>query len=124
MRQGGMPRLPKDLVKPMVSVGLSGVGRGNDLEKTARFIQILQQALGPEGMAKYVNNPELIKRLSSSMGISPIGLVKSEQQLAAEMQQAQEAAMQQQMMANPEKLASAAQTAQEMNTPQEQQPNG
>ena len=30
----------------MVSVGLSAVGRGNDLEKTARFIQILQQALG------------------------------------------------------------------------------
>ena len=54
----------------MVSVGLAGVGHGNDLEKTARFINILQQSIGPEGMAKYINNTELIKRLSSSMGIS------------------------------------------------------
>lgn len=120
MRQGGMQRLPENLVQPMVSVGLSGVGRGNDLEKTARFIQILQQALGPEGMAMYVNNTELIKRLSSSMGISPLGLIKSEEQIAAEQQQAQQAAIAQELAANPQGVAQAAQTAQEMNTPPEQ----
>ncbi len=123
MRQGGMQRLPEGLVQPMVSVGLSAVGRGNDLEKTARFIQILQQALGPEGMAKYINNTELIKRLSSSMGISPLGLVKSEQQIEAELMAAQQAAMQQELVsagaANPTELAQAASTVQEMNTPQE-----
>jgi len=120
MRQGGMQRLPEGLVQPMVSVGLSGVGRGNDLEKTARFIQILQQALGPEGMATYINNTELIKRLSSSLGISPLGLVKSEQQIAAEMQQAQQAQLAQELAANPQGVAAAAQTAQEMNTPTEE----
>lgn len=120
MRQGGMQRLPENLVQPMVSVGLAGVGRGNDLEKTARFIQILQQALGPEGMAMYVNNTELIKRLSSSMGISPLGLIKSEEQIAAEQQQAQQAAIAQELAANPQGVAQAAQTAQEMNTPPEQ----
>ena len=95
MRKGGMQKLPEGLVQPMVSVGLAGVGRGNDLEKTARFINILQQSIGPEGMAKYLNNSELIKRLSSSMGISPLGLVKSEQQIAAEEQQAMQQAQQQ-----------------------------
>jgi len=124
MKEGGMQQLPEGLVQPMVSVGLSGVGRGNDLEKTARFMQILQQSIGPEGMAKYINNTELIKRLSSSMGISPLGLVKSEQQIAQEMQQAQQEAMQQEFVsagaANPDKLAQAAQTAQEMNTPQQE----
>lgn len=123
MKKGGMQKLPEGLVQPMVSVGLAGVGRGNDLEKTARFMSILQQSIGPEGIQKYVNNTELIKRLSSSMGISPLGLVKSEQQLAAEMQQAQQQAMQQQLAANPQGLASAAQTVQEMNTPSEE-PNG
>ena len=107
-------------MQPMVSVGLAGVGRGNDPEKTARFINILQQSIGPEGMAKYINNTELIKRLSSSMGISPLGLVKSEQQIAAEMQQAQQAAMQQELAANPQGLAQAAQTVQDMNTPPEE----
>ena len=120
MRKGGMQKLPEGLVQPMVSVGLAGVGRGNDLEKTARFINILQQSIGPEGMAQYLNNSELIKRLASSMGISPLGLVKSEQQIAAEMQQAQQQAMQQQLMANPQGVAAAAQTVQDMNTPPEE----
>ena len=121
VRSGGMARLPKGLVKPMVSVGLAAVGRGNDLEKTARFMQILQQTLGPEGLAQYVIPSELIRRLSSSMGINPLGLVKTEQQLAAEAQQQQQMAMAQQAMvspmADPQKLANAAATAQEMAAP-------
>jgi len=120
MKKGGMQKLPEGLVQPMVSVGLAGVGRGNDFEKTARFIQVLQQSIGPEGMQQYLNNSELIKRLASSMGISPLGLVKSEQQIAAEMQQAQQQAMQQQLAANPQGVAAAAQTVQEMNTPPEE----
>lgn len=114
-------KLPKGLVKPMVSVGLAAVGRGNDLEKTARFMQILQQTIGPEGIAQYVIPTELIKRLASSMGIIPLGLVKSDQQLAAEQQQQQQAAMAQQAMqagmADPQKLATAAATVQEMSAP-------
>jgi hypothetical protein len=111
-------RLPKDMVKPMVSVGLAAVGRGNDLEKTARFMQILQQTIGPEGLAKYVIPTELIKRLASAMGINPLGLVKTDQQLAAEAQQQQQAAIAQQAMqagmADPQKLANAAAVTQEM----------
>ena len=122
-RNGGMARLPEGLVKPMVSVGLAAVGRGNDLEKTARFMQILQQTLGPEAMAQFVVPSELIRRLASSMGISPLGLVKTEQQLAAEAEQQQQMAMQQQAMASgmadPQKLANAAATAQEMAAPQQ-----
>ena len=123
-RSGGMTRLPEDLVKPMVSVGLAAVGRGNDLEKTARFMQILQQTIGPEGLAQYLVPTELIRRLASSMGISPLGLVKTEQQLAAEAQQQQQMAMAQQAMASPmadpQKLANAAATAQQMAAPDQQ----
>jgi hypothetical protein len=49
-----------------------------------------------------------------------LGLVKSEQQIAAEMQQAQQAQLAQELAANPQGVASAAQTAQEMNTPTEE----
>jgi hypothetical protein len=125
-RSGGMTQLPEGLVKPMVSVGLAAVGRGNDLEKTARFMQILQQTIGPEGIAQYVIPTELIRRLASSMGISPLGLVKTDQQLAAEAQQAQQQAMAQQAMAagmaDPQKLANAAATSQEMAMAQQQPP--
>jgi hypothetical protein len=125
-RKGGMTQLPEGLVKPMVSVGLAAVGRGNDLEKTARFMQILQQTIGPEGLAQYLVPTELIRRLASSMGISPLGLVKTEQQLAAEAQQQQQMAMAQQAMASgmadPQKLANAAATSQEMAAAQQQPP--
>ena len=126
VRKGRLPKLPKELVKPVVSVGLAAVGRGNDLEKTARFMQILQQSLGPEGIATYVMPSELIRRLAASMGMDIIGLVKTDEQLAAEQQQQQQMAMAQQAMASgmadPQKLANAAATAQEMAAPAPEQP--
>jgi hypothetical protein len=131
MRAGKLPKLP-DMVKPVVSVGLAAVGRGNDLEKTARFMQILQQSIGPEGIATYVMPAELIRRLAASMGMDIIGLVKTDEQMAAEQQQQQQMAMAQQAMqggmADPQKLANAAAISQEMaapppvDAPPEQQP--
>lgn len=126
MRAGRMPKLP-DMVKPVVSVGLAAVGRGNDLEKTARFMQILQQTIGPDGIAQYVMPAELIRRLAASMGMDILGLVKSDEQLAAEQQQQQQMAMAQQAMqagmADPQKLANAAAISQQMAAPPpDQQP--
>ena len=126
LRAGKLPSLP-DMVKPVVSVGLAAVGRGNDLEKTARFMGILQQSIGPDGIATYVMPAELIRRLAASMGMDIIGLVKTDEQLAAEQQQQQQMAMAQQAMAagmaDPQKLANAAATTQEMAAlPAEAQP--
>lgn len=121
-RRGKLPKLPEGLVQPVVSVGLAAVGRGNDLEKTARFMTILQQSLGPEGIATYVMPAELIRRLAGAMGMDIIGLVKTEEQLAQEQQAQQQAAMVQQAMASgmadPQKLANAAVTSQKMAEPQ------
>lgn len=123
MRGGGMSQLPEGLVTPVVSVGLAAVGRGNDLEQTARFMTILQQTLGPDGITTYVNSSELIKRLAAAMGLDIIGLVKTEDELAAEQQQAQQMAMAQQAiaagMADPQKLANAAAIEQEMASAQD-----
>ncbi len=121
-RKGKLPKLPENLVQPVVSVGLAAVGRGNDLEKTARFMTILQQSLGPEGIATYVNPSELIRRLAGAMGMDIIGLVKTEEQLAQEQQAQQQQAMAQQAMqagmADPQKLANAAAVSQQMAEPQ------
>ncbi|MEB3332174.1 MAG: portal protein, partial [Synechococcaceae cyanobacterium] len=121
VRANKLPKVPDDLIKPVVSVGLAAVGRGNDLEKTARFMQILQQSLGPEGITTYVMPSELIRRLASAMGMDILGLVKTEEQLAKEQQAQQQAAMAQQAMAagmaDPQKLANAAATTAEMAAP-------
>jgi len=131
-REGKVPKMPKDLVKPVMTVGLAAVGRGNDLEQLVRFTTTLGQTLGPEGLAQYVKPPELIKRLAYSMGIDVLGLIKSEEELAEEAQQQQQQAMAQQAMASPmadpQKLATAAATTQQMQMvadgeqPPEQQP--
>jgi hypothetical protein len=113
-KAGKVPEMPKELVKPVMTVGLAAVGRGNDLEQLVRFTTTLGQTIGPEAMATYLNESELIKRLAYSMGIDVFNLVKSEEELAAEAQQQQEQAMMQSAMQNSDKMANAAATAQEM----------
>jgi len=117
-REGKVPKLPKELVQPVMTVGLAAVGRGNDLEQLVRFVTTLGQTMGPEALATYVKPSEMIKRLAYSMGIDVLGLVKSEEELAAEAEQQQQMAMAQQLMsspaADPQKLADAAATTQEM----------
>lgn len=127
VKAGGLPKLPDDTIKPVVSVGLAAVGRGNDLERHARFMQILQQTITPEGTLQYLFPSELISRLAAAMGIDTVGLIKTQEQIQEEQAAAQQAAQQQQLtqsaMADPQKLATAAATAQEMSQPPpEEQP--
>ena len=86
-RQGRLPKLPKDIVKPRITTGLDALGRGNDKVKLIEFIQTLAQTLGPEVMSKFVNNQELITRLAASDGLDTYKLIKSEEELVAEEQQ-------------------------------------
>jgi hypothetical protein len=97
-RQGRLPKLPKDVVKPQITTGLDALGRGNDKAKLIEFLQTIAGTLGPEVMAKYVNSRELITRLAASDGLDTYKLIKSDEDLMAEEQQ-QAMMMQQQMAA-------------------------
>lgn len=95
-KQGKMPKMPKDSVKPTVVTGIEALGRGQDLNKLATFLQYLQP-LGPEVIASEMNLNDYIDRLAASLGIDTSGLIKSEEQKMQE-QMAQQQAMQQQML--------------------------
>ena len=119
-RQGKI-ELPEDLVRPVVSVGLAAVGRGNDLEKMMRFIQGLEalaKIVGPAEVAARVDVSDAITRLSNGLGLESIDLVLSEEKVKEIKAQQAQAAQQQQLMqspmADPAKLATAAATAQQM----------
>ena len=90
-----LPSMPKGMIKPTIVTGLEALGRGNDRTKLVLFLQTLQQNLGAETIGQYVNLSEAIKRLATADGIETKGLIKSEEDLQAEMmaqqQQAQEA---------------------------------
>jgi hypothetical protein len=90
-----LPKLPADIVKPSIVTGMEALGRGQDLRKLDLFVQGMAQALGPEVLQRYVNLQDYIKRRATSLGIDTEGLIKTEEQIAQETQQAQ---MQQMMM--------------------------
>ena len=94
VRQGKVPKLPDELVKPKIVTGLQGLGRGNDRNKLIEFIGTVAQALGPDVMRQYVNVDEAVKRLATSIGIDTANLVKTQEQIQAE----QQAAAQQQLI--------------------------
>ena len=94
VRQGKVPKLPDELVKPKIVTGLQGLGRGNDRNKLIEFIGTVAQALGPDVMRQYVNVDEAVKRLATSIGIDTANLVKTQEEIQAE----QEAAQQQQLI--------------------------
>ena len=94
--QGKMPKMPKDSVKPTVVTGIEALGRGQDLNKLATFLQYLQP-LGAEVIASEMNINDYIDRLGASLGIDTSGLIKSQEQKMQE-QMAQQQMMQQQMM--------------------------
>ena len=100
-----LPPLPKNLVMPTVVAGINGIGRGQDRQALMEFVGTLGQAMGPEMMLQYINPGEFIKRLASASGIEYLGLVKDDEQMAAEKQEAQQQQMQQQLMGQAGQLA-------------------
>lgn len=85
-RANKIPKLPKDIVEPSIVTGLEALGRGHDLTKLDLFLNKVA-ALGPEGMAR-INPGDLIARIGASLGIDTDGLVKTEEQVMQEQQQA------------------------------------
>ena len=88
-RQNQIPKLPKDLVRPKIVAGVNALGRGQDREALVQFVQTIAQTLGPDALMKYVDPSEAIKRLAAAQGIDYLNLIKSDEQLNAEAQQAQ-----------------------------------
>jgi len=97
-RKGQLPKLPKGLVLPTVVAGLDGIGRGQDREALLRVATTIQQALGPDVFARKVNVDEFIKRLFTSDGIDPVGLIISQEDQAKAQQEAQAIQVQQSLV--------------------------
>lgn len=95
--QKRMPKLPKE-VKPVIVTGVEALGRGQDLNKLATFLQYLQP-LGAQVIMQELNIGDYISRLGASLGIDTLGLIKTEEEKQAELaeqQQQQQSMMEQQ----------------------------
>jgi hypothetical protein len=76
-------------VNPVIVTGLDSLGRQGDLNSLDSFLLGSSQVLGPEAVANFVNVSEYIKRRATALGIKTAGLIKTQEQLAQEQQQAQ-----------------------------------
>ena len=114
-------KLPGDDVKLTIVTGFEALGRGNDKNKLISFIQTVSNTLGPEAVIKYLNVQDFITRLATSDGIDTEGLIKTDEQLAAEQQQAQAEAMMPEMIKSAGSLGGATGGG-GMMPPQAQQP--
>lgn len=88
-----LPKLPKKFIAPTIITGIEALARGSDLQKLDFFLQGMAQTVGPETIGQFVNMREYIKRRATSLGIDIQGLIKTEEQLQAEAQQAMQAQM-------------------------------
>ena len=94
-RANKLPTLPEGTVEPVIVTGMEALGRGNDLQRLDQFIMVAQQI--PDAASR-INWADYLTRRGTALGIDMKGLVKSDEEVAQEQQQAQQMAMMQQAM--------------------------
>ncbi|MER8582687.1 portal protein [Mesorhizobium sp. M1423] len=92
-----VPPLPKEITSTTIVTGLDALGRGNDLQNLDSFIAGAAQVGGPDAIGRYVNLGEYFKRRGAALGIDMGGLIRSDEEIAASDQQAQQMQMLQQL---------------------------
>ena len=54
-RNGQLPKIPKEFVRPQIVAGVNALGRGQDRESLSNFMLTITQTLGPEALMQYIN---------------------------------------------------------------------
>ena len=91
-RRGDMATIPaeeKKEITPIIVTGVEALGRAADLERLQVAIGAVQQIVGPEQAAQYLNVSAIFQYALTNAGADVPGAVKTEEQLAQEQQQAQ-----------------------------------
>jgi hypothetical protein len=81
-----LPAVKEGAIEPVIVTGLDALGRGHDLTKLMTFLEIIQ-GMG-EALYSKLNLDDLVMRVAMSLGIDARGLVKTDEQIAQEQQQA------------------------------------
>jgi hypothetical protein len=89
-KKKSLPDLPKDVINPVIITGVEALGRGNDLQKLDMFLAGANQVVGQQAVSQFVNVAEYFKRRATSLGIKTPGLIKTQEEIQAEMTSQQE----------------------------------
>ncbi len=72
---GAIPKLPKGLIKPRITVGMAALGRGHDFDKLIRYGTAAKDVLGEAEFKRRIDAGEWLSRLGAASDISTKGLV-------------------------------------------------
>jgi len=100
-RKGDIPKFPPNLknkIKPTIVTGVDALGRNAELDRIRVMFGTLQGIIGPEQTAAITNARELAEYIKTQSGVTVKGLIKSEEQMAQEAQQAQQQAAMQEVI--------------------------
>lgn len=87
---GDINPLPDGSVEPTITTGLEALGRGHDLNKLNQFTMFISQV---PGAAERLNMETVILMEATALGLDTTNLVKTEEQVQQEQQQAMMAEM-------------------------------
>lgn len=99
-KQGKYPQLPKGVINPEIITGLDGLGRTTDIMKLDQVFSGAEQLFGPQAVAEYANVGAYLSRRAASMSVDIDGVIRSEQDVQAARQAAQQAALEQKAAPN------------------------
>lgn len=125
---GVFTTLQENLIQPVVSVGLSAVGRGADLERFTTFIRIVKELFGPEIAQQFTNPARMFQQLAVASNLPSIDSIKTEDQVSENEAKAEELRQQEMQLRiaeaaarspifDPARQAMADKTASEMGQP-------
>jgi len=80
-RAGKLPKLPKKIVKLVITTGLEALGRTHELQKLNTFMQELEPI--KEAAQEYLNIPNYMTRVGTGVGLDTTGLVLAEEDVQA-----------------------------------------
>lgn len=94
-----LPPLPKGVVEVQVTSGINAMGQANEATNLLEFGQGISAVFGPQGATAVLQKGDWTMRYAAAKGIThPSSLVKTDQQQADEMAQAQQASTQADLM--------------------------
>jgi hypothetical protein len=83
-KKGKLEKMPKGSITPRIVTGLAALGRTDDLDKLLQMVEILKGV--PNALAR-LNESVFIERCATALFIDQEGLIKDDEQIAAEQQQ-------------------------------------
>lgn len=87
-KKNTIPDLKLDLFQLKITTGLQALGRNHDLQRLDFLLAGVPEPLLP-GIMERINLDEYIRRRSTALGVNTDGLLKTDEQIQAEKQQAQ-----------------------------------